>query len=196
MNFFKTVDANQRHPHSSPSVLTDILNGGGLGMRAFASTLRACIVAGTCLFVLSPGARADIVFCSKFPHTVYVAIAYPQKDDSWISRGWISLKTGECSEFDSAIRVKTFYWRAQSEPYRLGRRRVTTVWGARKGDREFATWDRDNFNYWNAQTRVLKSKLEVYSRVAIETKGDAISATITFEADGNNVTTTVKNAAK
>jgi hypothetical protein len=67
--------------------------------------------------------------------------------------------------------------------------------GERKGDAKFATWDRDNFNYWNAQNRVLKSTLEVYSRVAIETKADAISATITFEADGTNVTTTVKDVA-
>jgi Protein of unknown function (DUF1036) len=164
-------------------------------MSAFASTLRACTVAGICLLALSSSARANIVFCNKFAHMVYVAIAYPQQDGSWISRGWISLNTGECSEFDSAIRVKTFYWRATSEPYRSGGRRVRSVWGERKGDAKFATWDRDNFNYWNAQNRVLKSTLEVYSRVAIETKADAISATITFEADGTNVTTTVKDAA-
>ena len=163
-------------------------------MSAFASTLRACALAGIGLLALSSTARANIVFCSKFAHTVYVAIAYPQQDGSWISRGWISLKTGECSEFDSAIRVKTFYWRATSDPYRSGGKRVRSVWGERRGDTKFATWDRDNFNYWNAQSRVLKSTLETYSRVAFETKADAIAATITFEADGTNVTTTVKDA--
>ncbi len=158
-------------------------------MSALTSMLSRCAVGMTCLLAI-PTARADIVFCNKFAHTVYVAIAYPQQDGSWISRGWIALDTGECSEFDSAIRVKTFYYRGQTAQYREGRKQVRTVWSS--GDTKFAMWEKDNFNYWNAQTKVLNSTLAVFSKVG-EATGDAISVTVTFEADGIQTTTTIKN---
>jgi hypothetical protein len=66
---------------------------------------------------------------------------------------------------------------------------VRRVWAS--GDAKFAMWERDNFNYWNAQTKVLKSTLEVYSKGG-ETTDDAISATVTFEADGVHTTTSIK----
>ena len=76
-----------------------------------ARAVLACLLAG-------PSARADITFCNEFPQLVYVAMAYPQNGGSWISRGWISHKTGECSLFDPALRVKTFYYRGESAAYR------------------------------------------------------------------------------
>ena len=63
-------------------------------------------------------ARAEITFCNKFGHVVNVAIAYPQTDGSFLSRGWMSLSDGACAPFDTAIHVKTFYFRGESVSYR------------------------------------------------------------------------------
>jgi hypothetical protein len=50
---------------------------------------------------------------------VYVAIAYIQTDyNNYLSRGWLHLETGKCNTFDTAIRVQTFYYHAESEPYK------------------------------------------------------------------------------
>ena len=68
------------------------------------------------LVIAMSSAKADIVFCNKFAHTVFVAIAYPQGDGSWISRGWLELATGQCNTFNSAIVVKTFYFRGETNP--------------------------------------------------------------------------------
>lgn len=166
-------------------------------------TLRSMIGA-TCLFVTSlfaislfatSGAKAELVFCNKFPHPLYVAIAYPQTDgsNSWLSRGWLNVDTGTCSEFDTALHVKTLYYRAESVSYRSGGESVRTVWGG-AGDASFAIWEDDNFNYWNAQTKVLKSTLVTFTKVG-EAADDALSARVTFEADGVHVTTTIHNPA-
>ena len=75
------------------------------------------------------GARAEIQFCNKFPQKVYVAIAYPQSDQSWISRGWLEIDTGDCAEFDSALHPSTIYYRGESVPYRnASGASVTRVW--------------------------------------------------------------------
>jgi uncharacterized membrane protein len=65
--------------------------------------------------------KARLPFCNEFPHLVYVAIAYEQSGGSFISRGWLSLDTGDCSVFDLAIRVRPFYYRGESVPCRAGR---------------------------------------------------------------------------
>ena len=52
---------------------------------------------GLVILLAGASAQAEIKFCSEFPHTVFVAIAYPQDGGSWLSRGWMSLNTGECS---------------------------------------------------------------------------------------------------
>ena len=135
---------------------------------------------GLVILLAGASAQAKIKFCSEFPHTVFVAIAYPQDGGSWLSRGWMSLNTGECSVFDSALRVKTFYYRAESAPYRSGSRRIKTSWGA---GRKFAIWEASNFNYWNAAERVLKSTLAEFSQ-GPQTSEDAVSATVTFDAEG------------
>jgi len=163
-------------------------------MLAVKTRLCACLIGALCLCAAS-SARADIVFCNQFPHLVYVAVAYPQTDgsDSWISRGWLNVATGDCSEFDTALHVKTLYYRAESVSYREGGHSVRTIWGGR-GDGSFAIWENDNFNYWNAQTRVLNSTLETFTKAG-ETTGEALSVRVTFEADGIHVTTTTSNSA-
>jgi len=160
-------------------------------MSALRSAINACAIGSTCLFAMS-GARADIIFCNKFPHLVYVAIAYPQSDGSWLSRGWLNIDTGDCTEFDTALHVKILYYRAESDSYRQGGESIKNVWGG-QGDAQFAIWEDDNFNFWNAQTNVLKSTLVPFTKVG-ETTGDALSAQVTFEADSVHVTTTIKNS--
>lgn len=162
-------------------------------MSAVRTTLGACAIAAATLLA-SSSARADIIFCNKFPHLLYVAIAYPQTDgsDSWISRGWLNVDTGDCAEFDTALHVKTLYYRAESVSYRDGGHSLRTVWGG-GGDAQFAIWENDNFNFWNAQTRVLRSTLVTFTKVG-ETTGEALAVRMTFEADGIHVTTTTGNA--
>jgi uncharacterized protein DUF1036 len=136
------------------------------------------------------GARAEIQFCNKFPQKVFVAIAYPQADGSWISRGWLELDTGDCDEFDSALHPGTLYYRGESVPYRNpSGANVTRVWSA--PGHQFAIWEKDNFHYWNAQEKVLNSTLEDFSLAADGLDNDA-SVTVTFEEDGIHTTTDVR----
>ena len=135
------------------------------------------------------GARAEIQFCNKFPQKIFVAIAYPQADGSWISRGWLELGTGDCDEFDSALHPGTLYYRGESVPYRNpSGANVTRVWSA--PGHQFAIWEKDNFHYWNAQEKVLNSTLEDFSLAADGLDNDA-SVTVTFEEDGIHTTTDV-----
>ena len=135
----------------------------------------------------SQAATAKILFCNQFPHQVYVAIAYQQEAGSWLSRGWINLNTGDCSLFDSAIRVKTFYYHAESEPYRANGHKGKLIWG--KSNRSFAINEDNNFEYWGAERRVLNSTLVQFSSGPVLESNDpnaSVSTTITFLADGTS----------
>jgi hypothetical protein len=136
-----------------------------------------------CLFAVS-SAKADITFCNKFGRLVYVAIAYPQNDGSFISRGWMSLADGDCAQFDTAIHVKTFYFHGESAWYRDGRHRTREVWG--KGQ-EFAIWDNSNFQYYNAQEKVMNSTLVEFTQ-GPEAENSDVSATVTFTDHGSVIT--------
>jgi len=135
----------------------------------------------------SSAANAEIKFCNDFPHQVFVAIAYPQDGGSWLSRGWLTVDSSGCSVFDTALRVKLFYYRAESVDYRQGGHTIKTNWGS---GMKFAIFERSNFNYWDAQNKVLNSSLADFSRGA-ETDGEAVSATVTFNADGKGSTVTI-----
>lgn len=129
-------------------------------------------------------ARADIIFCNEFGHAVNVAIAYPQADGTFISRGWLGLSPGNCAPFDTALRVKTFYFRGESERYRdANRQNSRYFWG--KG-RSFAMWERDNFQYYNAEERVLNSTLQEFTAGPEAESGD-VSAKVTFSEGGSVV---------
>lgn len=144
----------------------------------------AALAAAACLFGAG-SADADIIFCNNFGHAVNVAIVYPQSDGSFISRGWLNLGEGDCAPFDTAIHVKTFYFRAESERYRdANGRRTRYFWG--KGQK-FAMWENDNYQYYNAQQRVLKSTLQEFSQGPEADNGD-VSATVTF-TEGGTITT-------
>jgi hypothetical protein len=70
--------------------------------------------------------RGEISFCNEFPHTLYIAIAYEEYENNYVSRGWLQVETGKCYVFDTAIRVNSFYYCAVSEPYREGKHKVKT----------------------------------------------------------------------
>lgn len=130
-------------------------------------------------------ANAGITFCSEFPATLWVAIAYPQGDGGWLSRGWLELAQGDCFAFDTAIHVGSFYYRGMSKPYRDARgRRAIETWGNAK---PFAVWERDNFQYYNAERRVLNSSLESFS-LGAENIGEGANVTVTFKDGGTTVT--------
>ena len=115
---------------------------------------------------------------------MYVAIAYSQSDQSWISRGWLEIDTGDCAEFDSALHPSTIYYRGESVPYRNAQgASVTRVWST--PGHQYAIWEKDNFNYWNAQEKVLNSTLADFSLVGDGLAVDA-SVTVTFEEDGDS----------
>ena len=146
-------------------------------------SLKTVCEATLALVIAMSSAKADIVFCNKFAHTVFVAIAYPQADGSWISRGWLELATGQCNTFDSAIVVKTFYFRGETNPYRnAAHQRFVHSWGEGKN---FAVWEPDNFQYYDAEKRVLGSTLKPFTQ-GRETAGDDVSATVVFPADGGS----------
>jgi hypothetical protein len=97
--------------------------------------------------------------------------------------------TGECSVFDSALRVKTFYYRGESAAYRSGSgRRIKTRWGS---GRKFAIYEDSNFNYWNVTERVLKSSLAEFTQ-GPETTEDSVSVTVTFDAEGKGSSISIK----
>ncbi|NVN88274.1 MAG: DUF1036 domain-containing protein [Rhodopseudomonas sp.] len=137
------------------------------------------LTAAVCLLGAS-GAGAEIIFCNSFGHVVNVAIAYPQSDGSFISRGWLSLSDGACAPFDTAIHVKTFYFRGESVQYRGTDGHMKRVyWG--KGDK-FAMWEKDNYQYYNARQRVYNSTLMEFTQGPIS-GGDDVSAKVIFTPD-------------
>jgi hypothetical protein len=124
---------------------------------------------------------ADVIFCNQFGQVVNVAMVYPQTDGSFISRGWLSLSPGNCASFDTALHVRTFFFRGETPRYRdAGGRYIRTFWG--KG-RLFATWENDNYQYYDAARRVLKSTLEEFIPGPEAENGD-VAATVTFMNDG------------
>jgi hypothetical protein len=137
------------------------------------------------LSLLGAGAaHAEVLFCNQFGHVVNVAIAYPQTGGTFISRGWLSLSPGDCAPFDTALHLKSVYFRAESERYRDERgQRTRYAWG--KG-RKFAMWERDNYQYYNAEQRVLNSTLEEFT-AGPETDSGDLSVTITFREGGSSI---------
>jgi uncharacterized membrane protein len=149
------------------------------------------ISASLASFVLlaAPCARAgngDVSFCNEFPHKLYIAIAYLETDVSnYLSRGWLEVETGKCYIFDTAIRVPSFYYRAESETYRDGKHRVKMEWG---NDKQFAVRD-VNFQSYNAEKAYSGMRLAGFSKAPDSEDGSPITAIVTFtETGGSNIT--------
>lgn len=157
-------------------------------MKPVARSTLGAIAAGLLASLLAPphavAAEGEITFRNEFPHLVYVAIAYEQTGATFMSRGWLSLNTGDCSVFNSAIRVKTFYYLGESVPYRLGRRTVKPR-GARQGICDLGA---RQLPILRRRDRVLKSTLVPFNKEP-ETTGDALTVAVTFTEDGHVMTT-------
>lgn len=155
--------------------------GMGIAARTF---ICGVLLSGLTLGLSSSAAHADIVFCNKSSfNLIYVAIAYPQSNGSFLSRGWMSVNQGECDTFDTALHVGSLYFRGESAWVRHGRRKTREIWG--KG-RSFAVWDNDNFQYYDAQERVLRSTLMEFTSAGEASDGD-LSVTVSFTDQGSTV---------
>ena len=150
-------------------------------LRRIAGLLLAAAFLSGAFAAKSVAEIVSIKFCNEFAYEVFVAIAYPQKQGDWLSRGWLGVPTGTCADFDSAIHVPTFYYRGETD-YRLagGSRRVRYRWGE---DRKFFVQD-DSFNFYDAENGK-GGRFEDFSKFLDNTTitGD-FSATVTFHADG------------
>ena len=128
--------------------------------------------------------RAEIKFCNEFPHLVYVAMAYQQTGGSYISRGWMGLAPHDCNVFDTALRVGTFYFRGESEPYKDPKGHSTKYnWGKGK---IFAVFADTNFQIYDAEHKFPKSTFEEFTQGPQADSGD-VSATITFKEGGSTM---------
>jgi uncharacterized membrane protein len=151
-------------------------------MLRWMSIIGGCAVAAWAQLAPTPANAAGIVFCSEFAQSVFVAVAYPQDDGNWISRGWMGLDKGECASFDTALTIHTFYFRAETTTYKQGGKSYKNIWATNDG--QFVMYENSNFNLWQAQKKVLdNSTLANFSKGG-DVGAGAISAKVTFEADG------------
>ena len=105
--------------------------------------------------------------------------------NNYLSRGWLEVETGKCYIFDTAIRVPTFYYRAESETYRDGKHKVKMEWG---NDKQFAVRDA-NFQSYNAEKAYSGMRLAGFSKAPEFGGGSPITAIVTFtETGGSNIT--------
>ena len=149
------------------------------------SSLGGCALAFTALLLTAAPGKAAITFCNDFQRTVFVAIAYQQADQSWLSRGWLEVKTGKCYPFDTALNIASFYYRGDTGWYRTsGRKKERYVW--KHDERRFAILDDSNFQFWDAERKVLNSHLDGFAPCPISSSG-GVTVTVTFQADGQTV---------
>lgn len=156
-------------------------------MALWRSHLGAAFLASAVLLA-APSARAgtgEISFCNEFPHKLYIAIAYLQTDvNNYLSRGWLEVETGKCYVFDTAIRVESFYFRAESETCRDGKHKVKMEWGT---DKKFAVRDA-NFQSYNAEKAYSGMRLAGFAKGA-ESSGGPLTAIVTFTETGGSTIT-------
>src|SRR5581483_9877232 len=145
-----------------------------LGLAAFAA-------AGLLALTPARAAEGEISFCNDFPHTLYIAIAYEQYPDNYISRGWLEVETGKCYVFDTAIRVHGFYFRAESETYREGKHKVKMLWGT---ERKFAIRD-SNFQSYNAEKAYSGMRLAGFAK-GVESSGAPVTAVVAITETGGS----------
>jgi uncharacterized protein DUF1036 len=100
--------------------------------------------------------------------------------NNYLSRGWLEVETGKCYVFDTAIRVESFYFRAESETYRDGKH-VKMELGT---DKKFAVRDA-NFQSYNAEKAYSGMRLAGFAKGA-ESSGGPLTAIVTFAETGGS----------
>lgn len=132
-------------------------------------------------------AHATIKFCNKYREPVYVAIAYQQTysdgSSGYLSRGWLQVASGSCQEFDTSLHVPSFFYRGETNWFKVRGGQQRTVW--ENDDNKFLTTVAA-FNYWDADKKEnsnSSNQLVGFIKSLEASNGD-ISETVTFEADG------------
>jgi uncharacterized membrane protein len=149
-----------------------------LSRSALGATVLALAVAPATAASAGDG---EITFCNEFPHKVYIAIAYLQTDvNNYLTRGWLDIDTGKCYVFDTAIRVSSFYYHAESDSYKDGKSKVKMNWGNGK---QFAVRDA-NFQSYNAEKKYSGMYLAEFSQGPVST-GAPLTAIVTFKEDAS-----------
>ena len=100
--------------------------------------------------------------------------------NNYITRGWLDIDTGKCYVFDTAIRVPTFYYHAESDPYKEGKSKVKVNWGKGK---QLAVRDA-NFQSYNAEKKYSGMYLAQFSQGPVST-GAPLTAIVTFKEDAS-----------
>ena len=99
--------------------------------------------------------------------------------NNYITRGWLYIDTGNCYVFDTAIRVPTFYYHAES-PYKEGKSKVKMNWGKGK---QLAVRDA-NFQSYTAEKKYSGMYLAQFSQGPVST-GAPWTAIVTFKEDAS-----------
>ena len=145
-------------------------------------------VAAGLLLGLTGAAHADVRFCNNFPRTIFIAVAYKQDNGSWYARGWLSVTTGECAEFNNPpLKVRAVLYRAETDDYKQGSKTVRDTWGDESheafgiSDPGFA-WD----NAKSLSGKASGARLVGFYDPNVTSVGSDLSMTVTYEADGSN----------
>lgn len=101
----------------------------------------------------------------------------------YLARGWMHIETGKCFVFDTALRVRTFYYHAMSEPYKEGKKKFVWKWGA---DKQFAVREA-HFHFYNAEKKFSGMYFAEFSQGPVSTRGP-LACTVTFLEDGGSLT--------
>jgi uncharacterized membrane protein len=152
----------------------------------FGRAVRGCcgaVVTGLLLARAAEAQFTQLTFCNQYQQTIFVAVAYQQSNQTWLSRGWLEIKPNDCEAFDSALSVQLFYYRAETNKFTDPYTGVkgTASWG-NNGDRKFAVTGPD-FNFYDAQRARADAHLAGFLHAAWKGRGHAV-ATVTFATDG------------
>ncbi len=155
--------------------------------------------ASALMLVATAHAHAAIKFCNNYKEPVYVAIAYPQNysdgSTGYISRGWLEVTSGNCQEFDTNIHVPFFFYRGETNWFKVKGGQQRNVW--ENDDNKFLTTVA-SFNYWDADKKEnsnSNNQLVGFIKSLEASTGD-ISETVIFEADGMHDTQQISVSGK
>jgi len=160
--------------------------GVSSALPVVASTLLVALTA--LLVVLAPSARVradegagNVRFCNHFARPVFYALAWRQGGIAY-SRGWWSADSGQCISVELA--VNSFYWRAETDSYRLpSGDNVTTAWG--DGGRGFCT-ETKNFYFKSADGPCRRAPRKGFIRSWTRTDGIPIYLVVTTNGDNTS----------
>ena len=132
-------------------------------------------------------ARAEVKFCSDYPRTVFVAVAYQQGVGGWHATGWLSVPTGQCSTFNNPpLHLQHLIYRAETDDYMENGQKVREEWGE-KGTRQFAVTDA-GFDWDNAESLAGKpagTHLAKFTDANVTAVDSDLDLTFQFKANGS-----------